>query len=44
MWIFIISKVINGVSTLTQNNIAPGTYDATIYGKSEALSVQLLVT
>jgi hypothetical protein len=44
MWITLTSKVVNGVSTLTQNNIGPGTYDATIYGKSEASSVQLSVT
>jgi len=43
MWTTITAKVVNGVSTLTQNNISPGTYDAIIYGKSGASSIQLSV-
>jgi hypothetical protein len=44
IWTTITAKVVNGVSTLTQNNISPGTYDAIIYGNSGASSIQLSVT
>lgn len=44
VWTTITAKVVNGVSTMTQNNLSPGTYDAIIYGNSGASSVPLLVT
>lgn len=44
MWTTITAKVVNGGSTLTQNNISPGTYDAIIYGNSGASSIQLSIT
>ncbi len=44
IWTTITAKVVNGVSTLTQNNISPGKYDAIIYGNSGASSIQLSVT
>lgn len=44
VWTTVTAKVVNGVSTLTQNNLSPGKYDAVIYGNSRASSVQLSVT
>jgi hypothetical protein len=43
LWTTVTAKVVNGVSTLTQNNLSPGTYDAIIYGNSGASSIQLSV-
>jgi hypothetical protein len=44
VWTTVTAKVLNRVSTLTQNNLLSGTYDAIIYGNSEASSIQLSVT
>jgi hypothetical protein len=44
VWTTVTAKAVNGVSTLKQNNLSPGKYDAIIYGNSGASSVHLSVT
>jgi hypothetical protein len=44
IWITKNAGNVNGVSTISQSNIAPGTYDMIIGGNSKVSTVQLEVT
>jgi hypothetical protein len=44
IWVTLGSEASNGVATVTQGNVPPGTYDVQIHGKSSQNSVRLKIT
>ena len=44
IWTTVNTGNVNGVSTISQSNISPGTYDVRIGGNSKVSTVQLVVT
>jgi hypothetical protein len=44
VWVTLSSEASNGVATVSQSNVPPGTYDVVIHGKSSQTSVKLKIT
>lgn len=43
IWVTLSSEASNGVATVSQSNVPPGTYDVVIHGKSRRSSVKLRI-